>query len=259
MMSVHRAPSLLQAQQWLQRSVLAEDEPVGADGRLVVAGDAEEGLRIYREAYRLRLLEVLRDDYPLLHAVLGEDAFARLGLRYLSAYPSRSPSARWFGRDLRELLADRPALADLAGFEWLQGECFDAADADVVVLEDLAGLPPDAWPELRLTLHPSLRRRSGDHDLAPLLRGESTDEPARLTGARTWLLWRRQRQVHWRLLDDDEADALQAVAMGAGFGGLCERLCAWHEPERVALRAAALLKRWIVDGLVSGLRSAPMS
>ena len=39
---------------------------------------------------------------------------------------------------------------------------------------------------------------------------------------------------------------------------LCEQLCEWHPPEHVAQRAAGLLKRWIVDGLVSGLRHPAM-
>ena len=249
-------PTLLQAQRWLQQRVLDETPAEIADGEMVLtdlACSAEYRVGIYRDAYRLRLIEVLRNDYRLLLSVLLEAGFEQLGLRYLREHPSRHPSARWFGQALPEWLSDEPALAAIASFEWTQAACFDGPDADCIVLEDLAGLPADVWPTLLLGLHPSVRLLATRYELAPLLRRESRDEPMLGERERSWLLWRHERQVQWRLLDDDEVDALVLVAKGASFGDLCESLCAWHAANAVALRAAALLKRWIVDGLVSRL------
>jgi hypothetical protein len=53
--------------------------------------------------------------------------------------------------------------------------------------------------------------------------------------------------VRWRRLEDDEAEALHALAADATFGVVCERLSAIHDDG--ALRAASLLKRWLADGL----------
>lgn len=53
---------------------------------------AEQGLAIYHNAYRARLLEALRGDYPAVHGWLGDEEFDALALAYLDAHP-RSTSA----------------------------------------------------------------------------------------------------------------------------------------------------------------------
>ena len=70
-----------------------------------------------------------------------------------------------------------------------------------------------------------------------------------------WLLWRGDLDVHWRTPDADEADALRALNGGKTFAELCERL-ATHHGEAGALRAVALLKRWLADGLLAAPETA---
>ena len=45
-------------------------------------------LGIYRNAYRVRLIEALDDTYPVLHALLGDEVFVALGEEFVSAHPS---------------------------------------------------------------------------------------------------------------------------------------------------------------------------
>jgi hypothetical protein len=35
------------------------------------------------------------------------------------------------------------------------------------------------------------------------------------------------------------------------FGELCERLCEWVEESSAAFHAASMLKRWMIDGLLT--------
>ena len=217
----------------------------------------EQRLRIYGDAYRLRLLEVLGNDFPVTKAVLGEDGFDAVAFDYVQAHPSTHPSLRHFGHAFADGLqqrATRPRrLHELARFEWMQGEVFDAADADALTLDAIASLPADAWPMLRLHLQPSVRvltlacnapalveAHAREHAL-PTLRDAPTAD---------WLLWRSDGDVHWRRLDADEADLLRAVADGESFGQLCERAGAFHS-DQGPLRAASLLKRWLADGLLA--------
>ncbi|HOU66643.1 MAG TPA: DNA-binding domain-containing protein, partial [Thermomonas sp.] len=51
-------------------------------------------LRIHADAYRLRLIEVLANDYPVTAALLDEDRFDDAALGYLQAHPSTHPSLR---------------------------------------------------------------------------------------------------------------------------------------------------------------------
>jgi hypothetical protein len=70
-----------------------------------------------------------------------------------------------------------------------------------------------------------------------------------------WLFWRdADGDVHWRQLEHDEADALHAIARGADFGELCERLSTQHDD--ASARAASLLKRWLADGLLAAPNTA---
>jgi len=215
----------------------------------VDADDAAHRLRIYADAYRLRLVEVLGDDFPATRAALGDAAFDALASGYLRAHPSARPSVRHFGHAFADWLETRrespQGLHELARFEWLQGECFDAADADSLGIADVAVLPAEAWPSLRLQLHPSARllstRRLSLQDDMPML--------ANGTDTANWLLWRIGFDVHWRRLETDEAPALQAAEAGETFARLCERL---NEPNGDgALRAAVLLKRWLADGVLA--------
>jgi hypothetical protein len=233
----------------LQDGILHHDASVLP--RLRAEGaDPADRLRVYADAYRLRLVDVLGNDFAATRAVAGEDAFAALVVRYLQAHPSTQPSVRHAGSAFPDWLQAQPGLApglhELAWFEWLQAAAFDAADAPALDAGALAALPPERWPALRLRLHPAVRLLDTDRlAIAGGVPAPSSDvQPAR------WLFWRDgSGDVRWRQLEADEADALHAVAREAGFGELCDRLCVLHG-DAGALRAASLLKRWLADGLL---------
>ncbi|MHB1142583.1 MAG: HvfC/BufC N-terminal domain-containing protein [Sulfuricaulis sp.] len=125
---------------------------------------AETRLAIYYDAYRLRLLEALASNYPVLRAWIGEEEFENIGIAYVAARPSRHFSIRWFGHLLPEFLAttppwdDKSGLAEMAALEWALSEAFDAEDGTVIGIEDMASIPAPAWPGMRLHFHPSAQR-----------------------------------------------------------------------------------------------------
>lgn len=231
---------------------------------IVGSGRADAGtrLKVYADAYRLRLLEVLHEDFPVLRKLAGEERFDRLARGYIEAHPSDNPSVRWFGRRLSRYLrhrrdvARRLLLAEMAEFEWAQGEVFDAPDAPVAGLEGLAALPPAAWGHLRLQLHPSVRRVKLAWNVPEIWqaldKGQRCPRRVRNPRRQQWALWRRDLRVHWRSLDSNEAAALDAAGSHASFGEICEWLCRRsRSPEAAALLAAGVLKRWISEGLIT--------
>jgi hypothetical protein len=125
---------------------------------------AETRLAVYYDAYRLRLLEALASNYPVLRAWIGEEEFENIGIAYVAAHPSRHFSIRWFGHLLPEFLAatppwrDKSSLAEMAALEWALSEAFDAEDGTVIGIEDMAAIPAPAWPGMRLQFHPSAQR-----------------------------------------------------------------------------------------------------
>ncbi|MCW5729604.1 MAG: putative DNA-binding domain-containing protein [Alphaproteobacteria bacterium] len=229
--------------------------------------DAATLLAVYREGYGLRLAEILAHNHPKLALLLGAEDFAGAAGGFIAAHPSRQRNARWYGAEFADFLArtppwsERPALAELARFEWLLGEAFDAADADPLDASAMAALPPASWGETAFRLHPSLRRLDLATDAAGLWQileqGERpgpADWPAQ-GEARSWMIWRRQDDLltYLRSIEADEATALDIAGNGGDFGAICEALARWHGAEAAPGRAAGILAQWFHDGLIVGL------
>ncbi|GHC11346.1 DNA-binding domain-containing protein [Thermomonas carbonis] len=255
---MNAVPTLQQRQSAMQAWLLHGDAGfAGAIDPARLHGETrDDRLRIYADAYRLRLADVLGQDYPATQAVLGDARFDALADAYLRAHPSTRPSVRHFGHAFADWLASRREvprkISDLARFEWQQGEVFDAADADALGFDAIATLPAQSWPALQLKLHPATRLLALRTNAADVVDARARGLPLpRLRDRATthWLLWRNAADVHWRRLDLDEAEALQAIQCGDTFARLCERSHARHADG--ALRAASLLKRWLADGVLA--------
>ncbi|MCU0863698.1 MAG: DNA-binding domain-containing protein [Planctomycetes bacterium] len=115
-------------------------------------------MRIYRTAYRVRLLEVLAMDYPAVRAALGEHRFERLGRAYLAACPSRHPNLNRFGVRFVRFLARQPVRrrAELLGLARLDLAWTQAFDALEPTPRPVAPAAVD-WSRQRLPWHPSVR------------------------------------------------------------------------------------------------------
>src|SRR6266404_5978685 len=74
---------------------------------------ATQRLGIYAEMYWARLLDVLRDDFPRVAAIVGDDRFTTLAAAYLERHPSTNPSVRWVGGDFAAFLAEHGPMDDL--------------------------------------------------------------------------------------------------------------------------------------------------
>lgn len=256
---------LAQLEAAFQAFVLDQDNDIRGQVNGTPRVDADTRLGIYANAYRLRLLEALATDYPGLKLLAGDDGFDRLGRAYIAAHPSHNPSLRWFGDRLGEFLRatppweDQPALAEMADFEWAMSDAFDAEDCTLVTVADMAAVPPEAWAGLGFTPHASVQRLDLRWNVPEVWKtataGEAFDPPLPYPQPVGWLVWRKDLNTYFRSLDVDEAVALDALRRGASFAEICEALCEWVDAQHVAGHAAGLLKQWVEDGLIRGLRT----
>lgn len=270
-------PWLAEAQARIRALVTA---PEGVAAALREAGDGETRalerllrgdrglsalarLDVYANAFFERLRSALAKDLPDLARMLGDDAFHDLVRVYLMLHPPHRPSIRDAGASLATFLREDsvaapfrrrlPCAADLAAFEWAQTEVFDARDAPVLAAEELAALPADAWPGLRLATVPALRRVGVRFPVHTLTAEAGPEEAAALLPRAAFLrVWRREERVRWREISPREDAALVLLAEGACFGEVCEAIARDVGDDAAAAEAAGLLAGWLADGCLQG-------
>lgn len=246
-----------------QDNVLTGDPAIDSQ----IEGDSAEfrdtRLGIYRNAYRLRLIEVLGTDYEVLHAYLGDELFDTLARDYITAHPSTFRNVRWFGGKFAEFLrstpryAGHPELAELAQFEWSLAQAFDSPDEDEVGFEQVAVVPPEDWAELRFRPHTALRLLELRTNAISIWKAIENDNspcaPETFAEPVTWAVWRKQHSPFFRSLEGDEDWALKAMISQATFGEICAGLCEWHAEEDAPARAASMLRGWVAESWIAEL------
>ncbi|HKZ07449.1 MAG TPA: DNA-binding domain-containing protein [Methylomirabilota bacterium] len=222
-----------------------------------------ERLEIYADMYRTRLADVLRDDFPRVQAIVGEEAFRALALRYLARHPSTHPSVRYVGRHFAGFVAQAPAvpafLADLARLEWARVEVFDAADAEPLRLTDLESLDPAEWPALRLRPIAAclVIECAWPVHLISAEPGSAGGVPAVVAqpAPTTIRVWREGFDVSHVAMGALERRLFPLLERGVPFAQLCAAAESGLEPDVAAREVGGLLMRWLEDGLLARLPS----
>ena len=257
---------LAQLQQEFQQYLLSGKTDINPSVLSTNEVSAEQRLGIYRDAYHLRLIECLTTTFTALHSYLGTEEFQKMCRSFIELHPSYYRSIRWYGDLMSVFLKNYydkaySFLAELADLEWKMTLAFDAQDAAVVTLEQMAAVAPDAWVNLSFVIHPSVQRGNYLWNAIPLWRALNDDiELPNLeeeSEASSWIIWRSADYViHYYCLKKDEAWMIDGVIKGLTFAVLCEGLCEWISEEQVAMTAASYLKGWIEKGILFELKVA---
>jgi hypothetical protein len=254
--------TLAELQSAFQEAILGEAQEMPSSIMASRQQTAAERFGIYSEAYRLRLAEFISSDYPVLRNVLGDEDFDALACAYIEANPSTHRNARWYARGLPDFMQthapwQETSIGDLASFERALADAFDAADADPIDVAALAGFAAEDQPRLRFTFQPGLTLLSLAQGIAAaheaVLEGIDAPPPAGSDDERL-LVWRHPSlQSFYRVLDEDEALALESACAGATFAEICGLLSLRMEADAAVNQAALFLVRWFADGLITGL------
>jgi hypothetical protein len=253
--------TLSEIQDAFQRAIMHGDDAFLADLVDSHREKREVLLSVYRDAYVLRLVEILQIDYGKLLACLGDEQFDAMARAFIAANPSRNPNARWVGARLPEFLqtappyAGRPELAELAAFERALNDVFDEEDAPALQVEALAAVPPGDWPSLTFRPRPSFRRldfvtnaldiwRALDEN-SPAPEGSTLIEPLRI------IVYRPEWAAMFRSMSEEEAIMWAEAVKGLRFSALCEIIATYGGEDGAAIRAAGYLKGWLDAGLLA--------
>ena len=219
-------------------------------------------LSVYQSAYILRLIEMLRNDYPLLVSYVGVDVFNRMARGYAAANVSTNADARWFGHKFPDFLASdpvwakNPELSELAEIERALADVFDAADAPHLTKDDLKVLEPEDWPGVEFSPHPATRRVNLVTNARALWKALKDDEdvpPAEpLAETERIIAYRPELTSMLRPMAYEEAMMFDEMSKEVPFGGLCEMVATYGGEDEAAFRAAGYLNAWISAGMLAG-------
>lgn len=118
---------------------------------------------VYRNNVTVSLTEALRQAFPVIRKLVGEEFFTAMAREHVRAHPPTSPLMMHYGRNMPVFLENFPPvqhlgyLPDIARLELALRESYHAADAAPVPAEALQALSPDVLTASRLTLAPSIR------------------------------------------------------------------------------------------------------
>lgn len=224
----------------------------------------DERVTVYAEMYWLRLRDVLRDEFPMVRSVLGEEDFDILCAKYFKQHPSTHHSLNFLGQFLPSFLRECPVdgvpwLTELSELEWARSQSFIAPDVPSVTRAQLAEqVTPDTAEGARFTIHPSVRVLRHRYDVRAVFRaladGGSWQGVAVEERPTTLAVFRQGFTVFHQRVEEEEGAALEnAIGVRAPLPELCEAFAAFGD--EAAGRAFQAIGRWVDEGFVTRIET----
>lgn len=238
---------------------LFDADDAGA-GDFVLAGGmaAQARIRIYRNNILHNYCAALRDVYPVVERLVGEDFFAFAARRYIPGHPSQHGNLHRFGAGFGAFLdafdpaAGVPYLGDVARLEWLMHESFHAADHRGMERGRLAALAQDGIPALRLLLHPACRLIDSRFPVHRIWQANQPDAPQQTlelgSGGARLLIRRSGHAVELQEIEAAEHAMLSALLRGAPLHeALAATLAAMEQFDVASFLARRVADATVVD------------
>lgn len=244
----------------LQKTVM-ESLLAGNPNGLQAKNSKCKHFQVYTDAYVWRLTEVLMSDFPGLLEIVGEDLFKKIASEYAQLKPGTHYNVRYFGAGFTEFLQQHELYSqhriwqEMALFEWSLFEVSERVETESLSVHDLSNIPAEQWSELTFDIHPAVSTISLTTNVPEIWQAiisEAEILPAfeNLDTESTWLIWRQELEVYFRMLDDAEAYFMQALAQGSKFAQLCQAMTSFVPEDEAANTAAAIMNDCLVDGLL---------
>lgn len=225
-----------------------------------------QGLAIYRNNYRVTLVDALADTFQRTARWVGEDAFHQAAAHHVIAHPptgwTLDDVGYGFDATLAELFANDPEVSELAWVEWSMHQAFGAVDAGPLSAEGFAAatseFDDEDWGSLCLIFLPRTASRILHHDIAAMWHALDADvfSPLafQLDTQVSCHVYREGERPTFLVAPASEHEALKAMMEGASFGDIIQMLADQSSLESAAAETGAMLGRWLHNGMICNLR-----
>lgn len=252
-------PSLRELQLSFGAAIVEQDAVRIAEHVLAGGAATDERLNVYLNNMYANLREALRDVFPVVERLVGDDFFHHTANRYIREHPSTSGDIHRFGSTFATFLenftpaASLPYLPDTARLEWAMHEVFHAADHVPLDIERLASVVQAGCDctALRFTINPACRLLASAFPVSRIwsVNQPSASEPGEVdadSGGECLLIRRRGFVVEAVQIEPAAFAMLQSIGTGATFGAACEHamLIDEHFP------LTAQIQRHILDATI---------
>ncbi len=223
--------------------------------------DSFDRIGIYRGMYVARLQEALEADYPGLLHFLGRKRFSDLVRGYIRRYPSGSYTLNRLGDHLPEYIQRTPGIVrkdfvyELACFELLMSQLFDAEEAVVLTPEAIAAVPPESWETARLRPVTALSVQALRYPVGAYLEAIREGKPRPSTRRKdNWaVVYRRNYALRWLDLAHPAYRLLHALVTGISLGeALSAVLNNKHHPVG-EVQLFSWFRGWVTEGLFQAI------
>lgn len=230
-MPPHALPDLQAA---FAAHLLGHDRP---DLERQVVGDrigAAARLRVHRHHVRDSLTAALAATFPTVQAVVGEGFFRGLARAFVAEAPPQGPVLSEYGAGFPSFVGGwlpaqgLPYLGDVARLDWALNLAFHAPAGPRLAAADLAGVPPDDLPGVRLVAAPGTALVTSRWPLDRIWRVSQPGAPVEAAvdleggGGVTLLIMRRPDDAGFAALSAGERTMVVGLLAGITIGEAAE-------------------------------------
>lgn len=240
----------------LQRSFCSDLRARPSDLESRLSGNAHVGQTVYRNAYRLRLRDCLRETYEKTWAWLGDARFdAAVELHIAHHEPHRWTLADYgegFSQTLAAAHKDAPEAIDLASLEWAMRRAFDGPDAPPLKRQSCATID---WETAVLQFAPTVLIVPTSTNCgaiwSAIAEEQAPPEAALLPSPAALCVWRKGLSPSFRTVERLELAMIRLALAGVRFGEICRLITHFRDEADPVAELGALFARWLNDELLA--------
>ena len=196
---------------------------------------ARKRFDVYRNNVVVSLVDALKQAFPAVTALVGEDFFEGAAREFVKLHQPRTPLLMLYGTEFAAFLAGFPPaqslayLPDVARLEQARREAYHAADFALADPAALAELAPDALMAVTFGFHPACHIVPSTFPIVSILRHALSEDAPKITATQEdALVTRPAYDVHTRALPSGGAAFARAMMDGQTLGAAADAAAQEH-------------------------------